>query len=494
MLQMDAVAVVRHRVLVEGASVREVARALGIARNTARRYLRGAPVGVRKTTARERPAMERAQARMEALLKEAPRWTGGKQRLTATQLHRLLRAEGIQVGVTLVKEYVHEWKRRRAEVFVPLVYKPGDLGEVDFFEVLVELAGKRVKAWMFLLRAMYSGRDFAWLFPRQDQTCFLEGHVRAFEHLGAVLNRLAYDNLKAAVAKLLTGSERVLAARFAALTNHYLFEASFCRPGTGHDKGGVEARGKGIRLQHLVPIPAGDSLESISGALLARLDAQAADRRDIDGRSVLDRFADEQQRMLPLPGVPYQAAETRLHVSVTGSAQVNLGGAKYSVWSTWSRLAVTARLGVDTVELVGPDGRTVRHPRMRFGTRSIDYRHYLPELGRKPQALRQVAGELVQALGPVYARAWRHLVDEHGPKQAARVFAQVVQAVEEHGAEALAPRVELALAQGEPLQLALRPTAPAVSLGEEAMPPSVRGVVIETAQMADYDALLGGVA
>jgi len=491
---MDEVAVVRHRVLVEGASAREVALALGVSRNTVRRYLEGAPVGERRSSLRARPALERAQARMDALLKEAPRWTGGKQRLTATQLHRLLRAEGIQVGVTLVKEYVHEWKRQRAEVFVPLVYKPGELGEVDFFEVLVELAGRRVKAFMFLLRAMYSGRDFAWLFPRQDQTCFLEGHVRAFEHLGGALHRLAYDNLRSAVAKRLAGSERVLAARFAALANHYLFEASFCRPATGHDKGGVEARGKGIRLQHLVPIPAGESLDAISRALLARLDAQAADRRDRDGHSVLDRFADEQQLLLPLPSVPYQPAETRPHVSVTGSALVNLCGAKYSVWSTWSRLVVTARVGVDTVELLGPDGRTVKHPRKGFGGRSIDYRHYLPELGRKPQALRQVASELVQALGPTYARAWRHLVDEHGPKQAARVFAQVVQAVERQGAAVVASRIELALAQGEPLQLALRTTAPVASLAAEALPPSVRDVVVETAQAADFDALLRGVA
>lgn len=491
---MDEVAVVRHRVRVEGASQREVARALGISRNTVKRYLEGAPVGERKASPRERPALVRAQARMDALLGDAPRWTGGKQRLTATQLHRLLRSEGIQVGVTLVKDYVREWKRRRAEVFVPLVYKPGDLGQVDFFEVLADVAGKRVKAFMFLLRAMYSGRDFAWLFPRQDQTCFLEGHVRAFEHLGGVLHRLAYDNLRAAVVKLLAGSERQLTARFAALSNHYLFEASFCRPATGHDKGGVEARGKGIRLQHLVPIPAGESLDAISRALLARLDAQAADQRDKDGRSVMDRFADEQRLMLPLPGMPYRAAEVKPHVSVTGSALVNLCGAKYSVWSTWSRLAVTAHVGVDTVELVGPDGRTVKHPRKGFGGRSVDYRHYLPELGRKPQALRQVADELVQVLGPTYVRAWRHLVDEHGPKQAARVFAQVVQAVEQHGAEAIASRVELALAQGEPLQLALRPAAPAASLATEALPPSVRDVVVETAQAADFDALLRGAA
>ncbi len=51
----------------------------------------------------------------------------------------MLAAESIHVGVTLVKDFVHEGKRQRAEVFVPLVYRPGDLGEVDFFEVLVDV-------------------------------------------------------------------------------------------------------------------------------------------------------------------------------------------------------------------------------------------------------------------------------------------------------------------------------------------------------------------
>ena len=37
----------------------------------------------------------------------------------------------------------------------------GDLAEVDFFEVLVDLDGVRRKAWLFLLRLMYSGRNFA---------------------------------------------------------------------------------------------------------------------------------------------------------------------------------------------------------------------------------------------------------------------------------------------------------------------------------------------
>ena len=90
------------------------------------------------------------------------------------------------MGVTVVKEAVAEWKRQRREVFVPLTYRPGDLAEVDFFEVLVDVDGTRRKAWLFLMRLMYSGRDFAWIYERQDQISFLDGHVRAFAHFGGV--------------------------------------------------------------------------------------------------------------------------------------------------------------------------------------------------------------------------------------------------------------------------------------------------------------------
>ena len=77
--------------------------------------------------------------RIETLLAASKDWTGGKQQLTATRLHELLVHEGHAVGVTLVKEAVAEWKRQRREVMIPLTYRPGDLAEVDFFEVLVDV-------------------------------------------------------------------------------------------------------------------------------------------------------------------------------------------------------------------------------------------------------------------------------------------------------------------------------------------------------------------
>jgi transposase len=322
---MDQVHVVRHKVLVEGRSQRAVAREMGLARVTVRKYLdQAAPERIRESVPRPRPVWDAVGARLEALLAESVRWTGAKQRLTATRLHGLLRAEGHQVGVTMVKEAVAEWKRQRREVFVPLTYRPGDLAEVDFFEVLVDIDGTRRKAWLFLMRLMYSGRDFAWIYERQDQISFLDGHVRAFAHFDAVPARIAYDNLRAAVVRILVGGARTLTPRFAALASHYLLEACFCRPGEGHDKGGVESRGRAVRQQALVPIPDGPTLAAINAALLAQMDARLATPREAKGQTIGALFTEEQRQCRPAPA-PFVAEATTL-VTVTPRATVRLEG------------------------------------------------------------------------------------------------------------------------------------------------------------------------
>src|SRR5829696_3944577 len=315
MLRMDQVHVVRHKVLVEGRTQRAVARELGIARVTVRKYLQQTAPGRTETTARPRPVWDAIAERVQAVLADSVRWTGGKQRLTATRLHALLLAEGHRVGVTVVKDAVAEWKRQRREVFVPLTCRPGDLAEVDFFEVLIDLEGTRRKAWLFLMRLMYSGRDFAWIYEREDQVSFLDGHVRAFAHFGGVPARLAYDNLKAAVVRILVGGARTLTPRFTALASHYLFEPCFCRPGEGHDKGGVESRGKAVRLQALVPIPSAATLTAINEALLARMDARLDTKRDVAGETIGVRFAAEAPACRALPAAFVAEATTVVTVA-----------------------------------------------------------------------------------------------------------------------------------------------------------------------------------
>ena len=151
------------------------------------------------------------------------------------------------------------------------------------------------------MRLMHSGRDFVRLYERQDQLAFLDGHVRAFAHFGGVPRRTVYDNLAAAVRRV-QFPRRALTERFAALASHYGVEPCFARPGEGHDKGGVESRGRGVRLQVLTPIPRGDSMHELSEQMQEEVDRLAPQR-------VWERFASEQpalrphrQRLLPPAG------------------------------------------------------------------------------------------------------------------------------------------------------------------------------------------------
>lgn len=488
---MDQVHVIRHQVLVEGRSQRRVAREFGISRVTVRKYVEGAEPVRREPGPRARPVWEKVGPRIEALLEASKAWTGGKQQLTATRLHELLLGEGHQVGASLVKAAVAEWKRQRREVFVPLVYRPGDLAEVDFFEVLVDVDGTRRKAWLFLMRLMYSGRDFAWIYERQDQVSFLDGHVRAFAHFGGVPARLAYDNLKAAVVRILVGGERTLTPRFAALASHYLFEPCFCRPGEGHDKGGVESRGKAVRRQALTPIPTAPTLDAINQALLARMDARLATGRDGAGDTIGTRFAIEAPAFRPVPE-PF-VAEATTFVTVSPRALVRLEGAVYSVPCRWAGLDLLARIGATTVTIVGRDGTPIRHPRKCVGQRSIDYRHYLPELAKKPQAVRQVLPELLRDLGDPFPAVWAHFHAAHPEREAARLFAKVLGQVEAHGLTHVATTVARALTAGTPILLALTAPAP-VSPPPVDVPPALRDLDVASGCAADYDGWLTAVS
>ena len=188
----------RRKVLVEGRSQRSVAREMELARDTGRRYP-ATPVPERQQRQRSSPVLDQVRPRLEQLLEEWSQRTTAKQRITGRRLHRQQREGGYEVGLTLVLFELREWRRRQAEVYVPLVHRPAESAQVDFFEVRVDLAGERRPVWLLLFRLIHSGRDYVQLYERQDQLALLDGHVRAFAHFGGVPRRIVYDNLSAAV-------------------------------------------------------------------------------------------------------------------------------------------------------------------------------------------------------------------------------------------------------------------------------------------------------
>ena len=488
MLRMDQVHVIRHKVLVEGVSIRQTARQMGVSRNTVRKYLKISEPTRADRFPRKRPVFETIEARVEAILEDWATRTTRKQRVTGTRLHRQLITEGYTVGITTIRDYLREKRRRKAEVFIPLTYRAGDVAQVDFFEVTLEIRRERQKAWMFVIHLMYSKRTYAWLYDHCDQPSFFDGHVRAFRHFGAVPRRLVYDNLTPAVKKILRG-DRDLTTRFLALRSHYLFEASFARPGEGHDKGGVENRGKGVRLQNLTPIPRGESLEDISRQLLQDMDQEMTWKKDAAGRFLAEKFQEELPRMISLPENTFEPSRMVTAV-VSKHSKVRVEGADYSVPSRWARLSATVYVGATDIRIHCLN-EVETFPRGKKGTSHVRYRHYLPELMKKPQAVRQVAPELIAELGEPYGKLWNLLVATHNEKEAARTLSRILAAMVDHGEQKVTAALEESLQSGNVDLLALR----RVIRQEESrvtveVPESLAEYQVETGSLEDFDHLL----
>jgi transposase len=486
MLRMDKVYVIRHKVLVEGKSIRSVAQEMDVSRNTVARYL-GLSEPVRaQGPPRGRPVMDIVAPRIDELLEEWKDRVTPKQRVTGSRILRQLRDDHYHVGITTIRDYLREKRRRSAEVYIPLIYRPGDEGQCDFFEVTVEERTEFRKVWKFLLHLPYSERDFAWIYDSCDQLAFLDGHVRAAAHFGGMPHRVVYDNLTAAV-KRRVGLTPELTERFKALVSYYVFEPCFTRLGEGHDKGSVESRGKGIRLQHMTPVPRGNSLPEISTAVLAEIETAWQGKVRRNGKRCSDLWHEEHCELLVLPERPFDARRLVL-VPVSNKSTVEIENAKYSVPSGWARLDATAYVGVEDIRLVCR-GETEVVPRERRGGKHIQYRHYLTELARKPQAVRQVAPELIAELGEPYGKLWSLLVGRYGSLEAARVLSRILGAVVDHGSEAVAEALEAALQAGRCDLLALSSRLKSTSVMVQ-VPAALQRYQIEAGSPSDYDVLL----
>ena len=379
---------------VEGLSVRALAERHRVHRRAVRAALASAVPPPRKPYARRfRPAMDAWAEVVDGWLiadRELPR----KQRHTARRMwQRLVAEHGASLSEVTVSRYV---ARRRVElgldgveVMVPQTHSPGAEAEVDFGEFQAVLAGVLMTCWLFVMRLSHSGRAFHVAFATQAQEAFLEGHVLAFGHFGAVPGRIRYDNLKPAVVRVCKGRDREESERFVALRSHYGFDSFFCRPGQdgSHEKGGVEGEIGRFRRRHLVPIPTVVSLVELNERIAA---ADAVDdARVITGRTVTvaAAFAAEAAALQPLPAEVFDTARL-LRPRVDAKARICVRQRFYSVPARYVGRRLLTRLGATTVEVLDGAKVVARHERaIAKYAEVLILDHYLEVLQVKPGAL-----------------------------------------------------------------------------------------------------------
>ena len=154
--------------------------------------------------------------------------------------------------------------------------------------------------------------------------------------------KIAYDNLKTAVKKVLQGSSREEQEQFIALRTHYLYESTFCRPDHGNEKGGVENAGKEAVRRFFVPYPDVDSFDELN---------QYWHKECLKLLVKNPKWKAEKAALRPLPSRRFDSARYK-EAKVNRYSMVQLETNRYSVPTAYVGETVTVKVTSDKVDIL----------------------------------------------------------------------------------------------------------------------------------------------
>lgn len=299
MLKMFQIHSIRDRYR-SGECISAIAREEAVDRKTARKYIRQEDFSPKPPVRKTRPSLLDPYKPLIIgwLEDDEQRWH--KQRHTASRIHERLKEEcGFTGSYPTVLRFVQRFKacRRKEPSYAELVWHPAE-AQADFGEADVYENGVKVRRSFLVLSFPYSNHAYYQFFRGETSECVCQGLKNIFEHMGGVPTVIVFDNATG-IGRRMHGqlTETVLFSQF---REHYHFEARFCNPYAGHEKGHVENKVGTIRRQCLVPEPHIMDIGTYNDDLLLQAEKPFSKLHHKKGVSVGTLFQEDRRAMLPL--------------------------------------------------------------------------------------------------------------------------------------------------------------------------------------------------
>ena len=240
MLVVETIGRIRREHLDKGKSIKEIARALHLSRNTVRRILRSGETAFSyEREVQPRPKLGPWTAALDPLL-AANAKAPARERLTLIRAYEELRALGYEGGYDAVRRYARRWGEQHAsataEAYVPLTFAPGEAYQFDWSHEIVVMDGVTTTVKVAHVRLAMSRMMFVRAYPRETQEMVFDAHERAFAFFRGACRRGLYDNMKTAVETVFVGKDRQYNRRFLQMCSHHLVEPVACTPAAGGRK------------------------------------------------------------------------------------------------------------------------------------------------------------------------------------------------------------------------------------------------------------------
>jgi transposase len=381
---------------------KRIARELGVARNSVRRYVREGEAAETQT----RPGawtLDAEQQQVARSLLDGPASGNG------VVVKRLLAEQDVDVPLRTLQRVLapHRQEKRAAELAtVRFETAPGHQMQIDFGEKWISIAGVRTKVHLFVAVLGYSRRIFARASLSQRQDDWREGLAGAFRTFGGVTHKILIDRAGALVvgADRETGAAHVHPA-FAAFCKDWGVAVAACRPYRARTKGKTES-GVGYVKRN--------AIAGISFTSFAALEAHLAQWRvDADQRvhgttheRPIDRFErDERGALRPLPSPVLPVRERRVTRRVATDCFVDVETIRYSVPHRFVKRTVEVLVAEHEVVVFNDGVEIARHHRLREPHQRVANPKHFEGIFRQRDEAATVASSPIARSLDVYAEA-----------------------------------------------------------------------------------------
>jgi len=370
------------------------------------------------------------------------------------------------------------------EVFFPQVYRPGQWAESDFTRMSsIGITIRRVPfdhmIYHFVL--CYSNWETGTICFSESYEALSYGIQNALWALGGVPRYHRTDNLTAAVNRV--GSPEVYNDNYKALAMHYGFESEKTQPKCPHENGDVEQRHHRFK-------------EAVEQALIIRGSRDFNSRQDYEVflRGLFDRLNSGRQQRLKeelelLRMLPDRRLEDfrRLECRVSQASTIRALKNTYSLHSRLIGEMVEVRIYAEYIEVWYAQRKVEKLTRLRGeNNHSIDYRHVIDTLVRKPGAFENYRYKQDMFPTSLFRMAYDILCKDYGVKHGGKRYLKILHLAAGYDESTVNSILRFLIGRNQPIN------AEEIKrmIEDDMKPPEITDIQIEDVDLADYDNLL----
>jgi transposase len=406
-----------------------IADQLGLHHTTVQRVL--GQTGVEPKALAPRPSM--ADPFVPFIVEQLEKYSG----LCSSRLFEMVKARGYPGGPDHFRRVVGRHRPRKpAEAFQRLKTLPGEQAQVDWAHFGKLQVGRAERVlWAFVMVLSYSRQVFLRFFLGASMPFFARGHVEAFAFFGGVPRVLLYDNLKSAVLERHGDAVR-FNPRLLELAAHYRFEPRPVAVARGNEKGRVERAIRYIRDAFFAAREFTD-IADLNRQAHEWTTTRSADRPWVEdrARTVRDVFADERDKLLPVPDEPFPAHD-RVEVEIGKTPYARFDLNDYSVPHDRTQRTLLVLADIDTVRIVDGNEVIAAHPRSWDRGQQLEVPEHLERLAAEKKRARQHRGLDRLAKAAPSSQAFLRCLAERGENLGSNT-ARLLQLLDVAGAEEL---------------------------------------------------------